>query len=354
MVNPMMTIYATSADMARQFGFTHRQVLSTIENLVMPEIMDQHVELFDFGASKIAQMSEIGFNAVALHLPMNAGGDDEFLLSWKMAFLSQQPLSISTPMPEKSADDALDNQLASARQGRTEIQEQRGLNVQYIKVGDAEQFVSQLKAVMTGIYDFMEISQEKPLKPAEYSLNDQGEENAKYCFEVANQYHRPTEFLQALLDLIHVNFEPCLMSTYCLNSNMGFLYEEINDQPFNLGYFSIVSEGTKEFSTIWREQVIPYAYQCGYSVEEATAMFVVVTVGQQQYGVEWAAAVMQSINAGYSVNEALVMLLANLTDETPTQANNVYVGFCVDEALVNKIRISVWLTKKDPDHSFIH
>ncbi len=350
----MMTIYATSADMARQFGFTHRQVLTTIENLVMPEIMDQHVEVFDFGVSKIAQMSEIGFNAVALHLPMNAGGDDEFLFCWKMAFLSQQPLSISTRTADKCADEVLDDQLASETQGRTEIQEQRKLNVQYIKVSDAEQFVSQLKAVMTGIYDFMEITQEKTLKPAEYSVTDQGEEPAKYCFEVANQYHRPTEFLQALLDIIHVNFEPCLLSTYCLNSNISFLYEEVADQPFNLGYLSIISEGTKEFNSIWREQVIPYAYQCGYSVEEATAVFVVVTVGPQQYDVEWVAAVIQSLNAGYSVNEALGMLRANLRDETATQANNTYVGFCVDEALVNKIRISAWLTKKDPNHSSIH
>ncbi len=83
-------------------------------------------------------------------------------------------------------------------------------------------------------------------------------------------------------------------------------------------------------------------------------MLVVVSTDQQQYDVAWAAEVLQSLNAGYGVHEVQELLMANVTDETPTQTHNTFVGFCVDEALVNKIRISVWLTNNNPVHASIH
>ncbi len=224
----------------------------------------------------------------------------------------------------------------------------------YIPINDPQSFVQHLQAIMLAIENVMELTKEKALAPVINGVRVYFEEDGKLGFQAAGQYHRPTEFLQAILDMIHVNFEPYPLTTFGLNSNMGFLYEAISDQPFSFGYLSLISEGTKEFSTIWREQVIPYAQRCGYGLAAATAVLVVVSTDQQQYDVAWAAGVLQSLNAGYGVHKVQELLMAKVTDETPTQTHNTFVGFCVDEALVNKIRISVWLTNKNPVHASIH
>ncbi len=85
-----MNIYATSGQIAHDFGFTHGQVIQAIETLSFPEIISQHIEIFDFGDNKIAQMSAVGFNAVVLNLPTQRGGNDELILRWREAFLSNQ------------------------------------------------------------------------------------------------------------------------------------------------------------------------------------------------------------------------------------------------------------------------
>jgi hypothetical protein len=198
------------------------------------------------------------------------------------------------------------------------------------------------------------LTKEEALAPVTNGVRVYFEEDGKLGFQAAGQYHRPTEFLQALLDMIHVHFEPYPLTTFGLNSNLGYLYEAISDQPFSFGYLSLISQGTKEVSNIWREQVIPYAQRCGYALAAATTVLVVVSTDQQQYDVAWAAGVLQSLNAGYGVHEVQELLMANVTDETPTQTHNTFVGFCVDEALVNKIRISVWLTNNNPVHASLN
>ncbi len=363
-----MNIYATSGQIAHDFGLTPGQVIRAIETLSFPEIIDQHIEIFDFGDNKIAQMSEVGFNAVVLNLPTHRGGNDPLLLRWRAAFLGNpapdmatltnklQPITSDPPVQPPGVDDIM--QLPPCGQpgdyGK-DLSEQSVLDLQnYITMNNPRQFVQQVETIMRAFDDFMELTKEKALAPVINGVRVYFEEDGKTGFQAAGQFHRPTEFLKALLDMIHVNFEPHPLSTFALNSNMGFLYEAISDQPFSFGYLSLISERTKEFSKIWREQVIPHAQQCGYALTAATAVLVVVSTDQQQYDVAWAAGVLQSLNAGYGVHEVQELLMANVTDETPMQTHNTFVGFCVDEALVNKIRISVWLTNNNPVHASIH
>ncbi len=363
-----MNIYTTSGQIAHDFGFAHGQVIQAIETLSFPEIIDQHIEIFDFGDNKLAQMSAVGFNAVVLNLPTHRGGNDELILRWRAAFLSNQapdmaslthkvlPLRSDPPVQPPVIDEIMQlPQCGVPGDHGADPSERRVLGLHnYIPINDPQSFVQHLQAIMLAIKNVMELTKEVALAPVINGVRVYFEEDGKTGFQAAGQYHRPTEFLQALLDMMHVNFEPYPLTTFGLNSNLGYLYEAISDQPFSFGYLSLISEGTKEFSNIWREQVIPYAYQCGYSLAAATAVLVVVSTDQQQYDVAWAAEVLQSLNAGYGVHEVQELLMANVTDETPTQTHNTFVGFCVDEALVNKIRISVWLTNKNPVHASIH
>jgi hypothetical protein len=127
---------------------------------------------------------------------------------------------------------------------------------------------------------------------------------------------------------------------------MGCLYEEIAEQPCHFGYFSLISAGRKAFHEIWCEEVIPHAHQCGYFLEETSSQFVAVTTSSSQYDVPWVDEVVETLKAGTSVPAALGLITANLTAEATALTNKTFVGFCVDEALVDQMRISVWLLIK--------
>ncbi|MDQ6965587.1 MAG: hypothetical protein Q9M23_01535, partial [Mariprofundaceae bacterium] len=112
-------------------------------------------------------------------------------------------------------------------------------------ITEPEQFNHKLQEVMEGIYELLELSREEELSPVrEDGVVRYGEEG-KTCFQVSGQFERPTEFLQTLLDMIRVNFETYIFGTFQLNSNMGFMYDEIPDAPFQLGYVSITSENNQ-------------------------------------------------------------------------------------------------------------
>ena len=353
MVNHMMTIYATSAVMARQFGFTHSQVLSTIENLSMPEILDRHLEIFDFGVSKIAQMSEIGFNAVALNLPMNAGGDDALLLRWKEGLLSQHvtihpALTVSSlpashqPAKHEQASNNCQFKIQNKDLGVSTPRLATPNTQTFIKITEPGEFVSLINGIMVNISDFMALTQERNLgiKPTIISDN-----HNKTFMDLAKEYYRPDEFLQALLDIIRANFEPNALSSLQLNSNIDLLFNAIPKQPFGFGYFSLTSEGVRDFKNFWTQAVVPHTQNCGYNVNTVTALILVVTAGHERHHLNWLDEVLIPLHAGYTVNEALALIKSSLENEKIDMANNTLVGFCWDEALTNKIRISGWLVK---------
>ena len=131
-------------------------------------------------------------------------------------------------------------------------------------VSDAKQFAQKLQEIMQGIYDLLEITKEYNLEAiGENGGNRYFEEDGKTCFQVTGQYDRPHEFLQSLLDVIHVNFEPYAMGTFLLNANMDFLYSRIPETPFTLGYVSITSkENNEDFEDFWNNSVLPYLIKC--------------------------------------------------------------------------------------------
>ena len=353
-----MNIYATSGQIAHDFGFAHGQVIQAIETLSFPEIIDQHIEVFDFGDNKIAQLSAVGFNAVVLNLPTHRGGNDELILRWRAAFLGNQAPDMATltnklqPITSDPAvkppvmDDIMQlppcdepgDQGADRGDGRAlELHN-------YIQINDPQSFVQNLQAIMLAIDNVMELTKEKALAPVINGVRVYFEEDGKMGFQAAGQYHRPTEFLQALLDMIHVHFEPYPLTTFGLNSNLGYLYEEIIDQPSHFGYFSLISSGHKKFHEIWTEEVMPHAKQCGYVLEETSSQWVVVTTDGANYDLPWVDEVLETLQAGIDLQAALGLITANLTATHIT-----WVGFCRDEALVDQVRISVWLLiKQEP------
>lgn len=92
-----MHFFATSAQIASEFGFDHEVVLETIESLQYPSI-SEHISMFELGNTSIGQVTEPGYNAVVMNLPLSVGGDDELLLRWKEQFLFNKAPSVQALM----------------------------------------------------------------------------------------------------------------------------------------------------------------------------------------------------------------------------------------------------------------
>ena len=211
-------------------------------------------------------------------------------------------------------------------------------------VNSPADFKEKLQEVMEAIYQLFELSKEQPLAPvSKDGVIRYMEEYGKTGFQVSGQYDRPSEFLQSLLDIIRANYEPVVLGTFFLNSNLSFLYDEIPESPFRLGYVSLTAGADRDFSTFWQDDVVPYIAQCGYTVGEATAIYAVASTGAENYGMEFTECIASTLHSGFSVEEA-TDLLAACADETVTAPRKpIHTGYCLDKAMGNRTRLSLWL-----------
>lgn len=213
------------------------------------------------------------------------------------------------------------------------------------------EFQDKLIETMKVIYELFEISREHNLEP----VSDDGvtvylEEYGKTCFQVSGQFNRPSEYLESLLDLVRVNFEPCVLGTLFLNSNMSFLYDAIPDKPFQLGYISITSDPNKKFDSFWNEDVIPYIKKCGYSAGDASSIFAVASTGEENYGFEFLDSISTTLGSGFSVDDALGLVAASLSETAKEPSKKIHAGYCLDASLQRKTRLSLWLFIDPPGH----
>lgn len=219
-------------------------------------------------------------------------------------------------------------------------------------INSPAQFEEKLQDVMKRFYELFELSKEYNLEP----VSDNGtivysEDSGKCCFQVAGQFERPSEYLESLLDIVRVNFEPCQLGSFFLNSNLCFLYDAIPDTPFQLGYVSITSESNKPFEVFWEEDVIPYIEKCGYSVNGASSIFVVASTGRERYNLDFIGDVLSTLKSGFSTSEAIELMASSVGETAEVPSKPISSGFCLDASLGNKIRVSLWLFINPHEHS---
>ncbi len=204
---------------------------------------------------------------------------------------------------------------------------------------------------MEGVYDLIELSKENNLDPvSEDGVVRYREESGKTCFQVSGQFDRPSEYLESLLDIIRVNYEPCVLGTFFLNSNIGFLYDGIPDTSFQLGYISMTSEVNKQFDTFWDEDVIPHIEKCGYSFKDTSSVYAVASTGEGRYDLDFMDNVLTTLDSEFSIDEAINLMTASFRETTEGPTKDIYSGFCLDAALGNKIRLSLWLFINPHEH----
>ncbi len=212
-------------------------------------------------------------------------------------------------------------------------------------------FRQKLMVVMQELHELFELSKEHDLDPVSADgVTRYLEEDGKTGFHVTNQFARPSEFLESLLDIIRVNFDPCAPGTFFLNANMGLLYDAMPSEPFQLGYASMISAPGKPFAAFWKEDVVPYLKACGYDIDRARSVFAVASTGMDNYGVDFFNEVSTTLESGFSLHEAKELISSHVRDLANAPIKHIHAGYCMDAGLGSKMRLSFWLVITDHDY----
>ena len=216
-------------------------------------------------------------------------------------------------------------------------------------------FTEKLERASSALWDLLELCREEDcrtkLSTDDFPLLDSGFITP---FEVANQYQRPTEFLQTLLDMLRVIYEPAPIGTWFLNGNLDFLLDALPDDPFRLGYATLTGDAEQPFEGFWQETVLPYVSTCGYAYEMALAVFGVVSTDAEGLDVESVSDMLSVVGAGFSVDEVLGVIASDVEGGVSQTEKTVHFGFCLDPALGRMRRLSLWLVLPLPDDSVQH
>lgn len=195
-------------------------------------------------------------------------------------------------------------------------------------------FLLVIDKVDNGIRELMETLKEHGLPEVQNGVRRYYADIGKTPFQVSGQFERPDEFLQVLLDMVRVQYEPFPMGSMALNSNLtAYLHAAIRGESFRIGYLSMLSEEKQSFTDFWQTEVMAYAKTNGYQLAGAQVMFVVITAGGGNYGLPLLMEVNEVLDAGISLKEA-ESGCGIVTDR--------FSGFCLDEAMMSRLRVSVW------------
>ena len=162
-------------------------------------------------------------------------------------------------------------------------------------------------------------------------------------FQLTNQFARPEEFLQSLLDIIRVIFEPRPPGTFFLNSNLDFLTAGIPEGPFKFGYISLVSNAGQTFGDFWAETVTPYLNKHGYHLANTLSGYAVVSTDGEHPRISFVDHASTTLSSCFGEEDVVDMTESFLEGEPRIPRKTIYSGFCIDPALDDKIRLSLWL-----------
>lgn len=201
-------------------------------------------------------------------------------------------------------------------------------------------FKAKLEEIIDSIYDLFELTREHEFNPAIHG--NKSFDGMKTGNQVSDQFDRPTEFLQTLVDIIRVHYEPLTLGSFFLNANIGFLIDEIPSNPFKLAYASLTSSDNQSFNEFWNNEVTSYLNQCSYDLCKATNVYVVATTGRERYGSEYCHEIAKVLGSGFSTTEVIQLLSSTINDNLNPPEKQIHSGYCLDPVLEKKIRISLW------------
>lgn len=206
-------------------------------------------------------------------------------------------------------------------------------------------FAETMTALMRTVGETLELAREHELAPVIDGVQVYMPECGKANFQTASQFSRPTEFLQTLLDLIRIIYEPYPPGTFMLNSNWDFVGAALPSKPFRLGYLSMMSLPAENIG-LFNERVLAVRMnQYGYTRVDAVATYFMVTVGPGRSVLQTSSEASRQFGVGISAHDTLdaLALTASRDDEVGIPTGRVAVGVALDEGLEDRMRVSIWM-----------
>lgn len=207
-----------------------------------------------------------------------------------------------------------------------------------------QDFVAAFRQAIAGLYQVFDLAAEQPYNPDDYD---------KPLCGVSSQFDRPDEFLQTLLDMMRIFFEPDPPGTLYLNANPCFLYEALSDKSIQLGYASILGDPGESFSSMLHEKIFPRLEELGYRQDTYASAYFAICRGPGQggkikFGDDLICESTMALRANISVDAAWEGLYSAIKEESPAFVQRNYVGLSFDQSLGDRLRVSIWLII--PDH----
>lgn len=216
-----------------------------------------------------------------------------------------------------------------------------------------QQIVDALSQLLSGLSDTFWHLREFDLPKSRIDESKVFDVSSLCCFQLGCQFTRPDEFLQALLDMLKVTYYHDPFGTLLLNSNPAFIIESVPEKPFRFGYLSVLSQPNESFSDLWNGKVADALRQNHYDLEQASAVFLVVSAGEGRYGVELIDEVGVATNAGFSIEEVFSRIAADIKDEASEPLTGIHAGYVFCEELDLRLRVSLWMfLKSAPNQPF--
>lgn len=187
-----------------------------------------------------------------------------------------------------------------------------------------------------GIYKLMELLKEHEFPQFSNGVQRYHSEQGKLPFQVATQFDQPAEFLQSLLDMLKVQFEPYPMGTLLLNSNVvAHMAYHLDKDIEKFHYLSVIGEPHQTPRDIWNMTIGPYLRLREISFKRIKVALVAVMVSETYYSIRLAGEMADMWMEGLEP-------VADTLEDHEIEEPYLHYGFGTDEGLKDKIRISVW------------
>ncbi len=124
---------------------------------------------------------------------------------------------------------------------------------------------------------------------------------------------------------------------------MDFLTAGIPEGPFQFGYVSLVSNAGQPFGDFWTEEVTPYLNKHGYHLANTLSGYAVVSTGGEYPSISFVDHASTTLSSYFGEDDVVDMTKSFLEGEPRIPRKTIYSGFCLDPALDDKIRLSLWL-----------
>lgn len=168
----------------------------------------------------------------------------------------------------------------------------------------------------------------------------------RLCFELAGSRDRPLEFLQCLMDLVRVLYEPEPPGSLDLNSNWDLVSEAVPLDGFRLGYVSVTGLPGQSLQAMVGREFASRLAALGYVDQAPLATFICVSVGAELWrrNVSVVGEANRLFDAGWSVSACADAIKAVAADDGIVDTPATLAGVALDPALApSQVRVSVWM-----------